>query len=63
MTRAMPVPLTVCPAVAFLSVSPMPGKCENVEFSTLALSVGSWASTMSSTVTRTSSSGNSDANP
>ena len=41
----------------------MTGKWQNAELSTLALSVGSWASTMSSTVTSTSSSGNSDANP
>ena len=63
MISAIPVPLTVCPAVALLSVPPMPGKWENAELSTLALRVGSWASTMSSTVTSTSSSGNSDANP
>ncbi len=62
-TRATPVPLTVCPCAWCLSWSPITGKWTKAESSTLVLRVGSWARTMSSTVTNTSSSGNSEANP
>ena len=57
------MPVSACPWVVLLSWSPITGKWTKAESSTLVLSVGLSARTMSSTVTNTSSSGNSEANP
>ena len=61
MARAGPVWLSPC--TLFCSCGPITGNWPNAESSTLSFSDGLLRSTMSSTVTRTSSSGNSAAKP
>ena len=56
-------PCSVCCSRWPSAVVPITGKWLNAELSTCSRSAGSWASTMFSTVTNTSSSGNSEAKP